>query len=159
MEYSQSPNESNTQRGVVNRVKETATAQLSNQKDRATAGLGSIASAVRESSGPLRDKKQDIIAEYVEKAADQLEQFSTRLRERDVKDLVSDAQQFARRRPALFIGAAFVAGATAARFLKSSADNGEALQRYNLDETDRYGTTPASSPLYPGAPGYSGGGL
>jgi hypothetical protein len=144
----------------MNRVKESAAAQFSSQKERATEGLGSIATAVRQSSQPLRDNKQDMIAEYVEKAADQLEQFSTRLRERDVKDLVNDAQQFARRRPALFVGAAFVAGVAAARFLKSSADRQSGtMQRYSSDDNYGYDRTPSGTPRYTGGTGYTGGGI
>jgi ElaB/YqjD/DUF883 family membrane-anchored ribosome-binding protein len=114
--------EPGAERGVLDRAREGATVRLSSQKDRATEGLGSLARAVRETSQPLRDNQQDTIAQYVEKAADQIERFSTRLRERNVKELVDDAQQFARRQPGVFIGAAFVAGIFAARFLKSSSD-------------------------------------
>jgi hypothetical protein len=106
----------------MNRVRSTATAQLSTQKDRATDGLGSLATAVRQTTQPLRDNQQDAIAQYVEKAADQIERLSTRLREKDVSELVDDAQRFARRQPAIFIGAAFALGVLAARFAKSSSD-------------------------------------
>lgn len=161
MEHSNSTNDGNAQRGVMNRVKETASAQLSSQKNRATDGLGSIASAVRETSRPLREKKQDAIAEYVEKAADQLEQFSTRLRERDVNELVNDAQQFARRRPAVFIGGAFLVGVAAARFLKSSAEQHSAgtMQRYEPDAGRRYDRMPTAAPGSTNRTGYSGGGM
>lgn len=110
-------------RGLMDRVREGATAQLSSQKERATDGLGSLAQAVRQSTQPFRDQKQDVIAQYIERAADQLEGFSARLRDRDINDLVGDVQQFARRQPAMFIGAAFAAGVLAARFLKSSGGN------------------------------------
>jgi hypothetical protein len=112
-----------TERGVMNRVREGATAQLSAQKDRATEGLGSVAQAVRQSAQPLRDNKQDVLAQYVEKAADQLEKFSNTLRNRDMGDLMNDAQRFARRQPALFIAGAFAVGLVGARFLKSSSEN------------------------------------
>ena len=157
MEQPNSANNQNEQRGVVNRVKETAAAQLSTQKDRATEGLGSIASAVRESAQPLRNNQQNMIAEYVEKAADQLEQFSTRLRERDINELVNDAQQFARRRPALFVGAAFAVGVVAARFLKSSSENVASERPYSSD--DRYRRLGTEMPRYTGPSGYAGGGL
>ena len=61
-----------TQGGIMDRVRDRATAQLSSQKDRATDGLGSVAQAVRQSTQHLRDHKQDAIAQYVEKAADQV---------------------------------------------------------------------------------------
>ena len=122
-----------TDRGVMDRVRERASAQLTAQKDRATDGLGSVANAVRQSAQPLRQNHQDTIAEYVEKAADQLERFSSRLRERDMGELMDEARQFARRQPALFIAGAFAAGVIGARFLKSSSpDSGRpALPRYD----------------------------
>ena len=138
--------------GVIDRVRERATAQMTTQKDRATDGLASIANAVRQSSQPLRDNQQDAIARYVDQAADQIERFSTRLRERDINDLISDVQQFARRQPAIFVGASFAAGLLAARFLKSSSRDGHTSPRQeSLRPT--YGTT---TPL---REGYSSGGL
>jgi hypothetical protein len=108
--------------GIVGKAKERATAQLSTQKDRATDGLGSIARAVRQSTSSLRENQQETVAQYVEKAADHIERFSNTLREKDVDELLREAQQFARRRPALFIGGSFAVGLLAARFLKSSSD-------------------------------------
>jgi ElaB/YqjD/DUF883 family membrane-anchored ribosome-binding protein len=130
-------------RGVMERVRETATAQLSNQKERATSSIGSVAQAVRQSAQPLRDNRQDVIAQYVEKAADQLDRFSTRLRDRDVSDIVDDVQRFARQRPALFVGAAFAAGILAARFLKSSADSGRSGQSDWYEPRDSRYATPS----------------
>jgi hypothetical protein len=106
--------------GIVNRVKESATAQLTNQKDRGTDALGSVAAAVRSSTQKLREERHDTIASYVDQAADQMENWSRRLREKDVDELLSDVQRLARRQPAVFIGSAFALGLTGARFLKSS---------------------------------------
>jgi hypothetical protein len=111
-----------TSSGIVGKVRERATAQLSTQKDRATDGLGTIAHAVRQTTGQLREDRQDMVAEYVEKAADQLERLSNTLREKDINELLQDAQRLARRQPALFIGGSFAVGLLAARFLKSSSD-------------------------------------
>ena len=110
-----------TGRGVLEYVRDTATSQLSNQKARATDGLGSLARAVRQSTQSLRDNQQDTAAQYIERAADRIEEFSSRLRDRELGDLMRDAEQFARRQPAVFIGAAFLVGVLAARFLKSSS--------------------------------------
>jgi len=112
--------------GLVDRVKASAATQLDAQKDRATEGLGSVAQAVRQSGQQLRDQQHDTIAQYIEQAADQLERFTTRLKDRNVGDLAREAQDLARRRPALFIGSAFALGLLGARFLKSSRpDNGD----------------------------------
>ncbi len=124
MEHSNTTHsDGDAQNGIMSRVRERATAQLSTQKDRATDGLGSVAQAVRQSTQHLRDHKQDAIAQYVEKAADQIDRFSTQLKNRDVNELVNDVQRFARSQPALFVGSAFALGVIGARFLKSSADD------------------------------------
>src|SRR5688500_9278512 len=105
-----STSDTTSQGGMMGRVRERATAQLEAQKGRATDGMGSVAQAVRQSTRQLRDQQHDTIAQYVEKAADQLDKFSTRLRGKNVSELVDDVQRFARQQPALFIGAAFAAG-------------------------------------------------
>src|SRR5687767_5218688 len=123
-------------KGMVNRVRHAAKAQLTTQKTRATEALGSVAAALRQSSQPLRDNNQGMLADYAGKAADQLEQFSARVRERDLTGLMDDVNRFARRQPALFVGAAFAAGVLAARFLKSSPDG---QRRFRSSETLDYG--------------------
>jgi hypothetical protein len=134
MEHSnQHANQGGRSTGMVDRVKDTAAAQLSSQKTRATDTLGSVAAAIRQSSQPLRDNNQAMLADYAGKAADQLEQFSARLRERDLTELMDDAKRFARRQPALFVGIAFAAGVIAARFLKSSPDGQGRFRTEALD--------------------------
>jgi hypothetical protein len=108
--------------GIMDKVREGATSQLSTQKNRATEGIGSVAQAVRQSTQHLRDNQHETIAQYVDQAANQLEQFSNRLKDKDINELMRDAQQLARRRPALFIGSAFAVGLFGARFLKSSRE-------------------------------------
>ena len=114
--------QSDRQSGIASRVRESANNQLTRQKDRATDSLGSVAQAVRQSTSQLREQRHDTIAQYIEQAANQLDRLSTRLREKNVNELLNDAQRVARQRPALFIGSAFALGLIGARFLKSSAD-------------------------------------
>jgi hypothetical protein len=106
---------------MIDRMKERATTQLSNQKDKATDGLGSVAQVVRQGTQQLRDQHHETIAGYVERAADQIDRFSQQLRDKDINELFDDAQRLARRRPAVFIGSAFALGVIGARFLKSSS--------------------------------------
>ena len=112
--------------GLMDKVRQGATSQLSTQKNRATDGIGTVAQAVRQTSQQLRTQQHDTIANYIDQAANQLEQFSTRLRDKDISELMRDAQQFARRQPAVFIGSAFAIGLLGARFLKSSRDRRDA---------------------------------
>lgn len=129
--------------GIVDRAKEQATKQLLTQKDRATDGLGSLANTIRQSAQPLRDQQHDAVAQYVDQAADQLERLSATLRERELGELVKDAERFARQQPALFVGATFAVGFIAARFLKSSAEQAQrshayGSQRRSYDESSRF---------------------
>jgi ElaB/YqjD/DUF883 family membrane-anchored ribosome-binding protein len=133
MTSQQSAGERTGARGVMDRVRDGASSQISDQKDRATDSLTRLAQAVRQSTQSLRDNQQGAVAQYVDRAADRIEQLSATLRERDVRELVRDAEQFARRQPAVFIGAAFAAGVLAARFIKSSADGHDYRERAASD--------------------------
>jgi len=106
--------------GVLARVKQSATTQLAQQKDRGVEALGSVAQAVRSSTQRLRDEKHETIARYVDQAVDRIDTWTKQLKEKDVTELLTDAQRLARRQPAVFIGSAFALGLVAARFLKSS---------------------------------------
>ena len=141
--------DTNRPAGIMGRVRNSASQQLSEQKNRATDGLGSVAQAVRQSTQQLRDQQHDTIAQYVEQAADQLERLSTRLKEKNVNELVDDAQRFARQRPALFIGSAFAIGLIGSRFFKSSADRRGEASSYGYG-TSAYGTRSGTSGLYAG---------
>ena len=110
---------------LLDNVKQKATAQFDSQKGRATDGLSAIAHAVRGTTDELRRDQHDVMAQYVERMADQLEQFSTQLRDKDITALLSDARRLARSQPAVFIGGSFAAGLLAARFIKSSRQRGD----------------------------------
>ena len=126
--------ESGAQPRIMDRVRERASAQLSSQKNRATDGLGTVAEAVRQTTNQLRDQQHDTMAGYVEQAAEQLERLSNRLRNKEIGELVDDAQGLARRQPALFIGSAFAAGLFGARFLKSSNQDRGPIARQHFGE-------------------------
>lgn len=110
---------------LADRVRERASAQLNTQKERATEGLGTMAQAVRQSTQQLREQHHETVASYIDQAADQIDRFSRGLKNKDVGELLDDAQRLARRRPALFVGSAFAVGLAGARFFKSSPPHEE----------------------------------
>jgi hypothetical protein len=112
---------------LMDTVKERANSQFDVQKGRATDGLAAIAGAVRQSTQQLRNDQHDGLAQYVEKAADQLERLSSTLRNKSADELMKDVRQLARRQPALFIGGSFAVGLLAARFIKSSRRDDSAV--------------------------------
>ncbi len=120
--------------GIIDRVKESAAAQLTTQKNRGTDALGQVANAVRSSTQKLREERHDTIASYIDKAAGQVDTWAQRLREKDIDELMSDVQRLARRQPAVFISSAFALGLVGSRFFKSSRKQNEYI---DTDESRR----------------------
>jgi len=144
--------------GILHQVRQKAASQLNEQKARATDSLGSVADAVRQSTQQLRDQQFDTVAQVVERAADQIERLSSHLRDRDLNQLVTDAQQFARQQPAMFIGSSFAAGILAARFIKASRPAESYANRAYGSHGETLGGGGASEGgTYGGRTTYSGG--
>jgi hypothetical protein len=107
---------------LASRTTEQAKSQLANHKHNASQRMVPIQSALRESAQQLRNQGQGQVGDYAEKAADQLERFSTYLRQTEVDEIMEEARGFARRRPGLFLGSAAAIGFFATRFLKSTSE-------------------------------------
>ena len=107
---------------LANRGTEQAKNQLASQKHSASQRLTPVQSALRETGHQLRNQGQGPVADYVERAADQVERFSIYLRETEVDEIMDEVRGFARRRPGLFVGSAAAIGFFATRFLKSSSE-------------------------------------
>jgi hypothetical protein len=128
------------------------TSRLDAQKDRAADGLNRVAQALRQAGQQLREQDQAGAAhEYLDSATNQVERVVDYVRSTDVRQMVGQVEQFARRQPALFFGGAFVLGLLGARFLRSSGQNNTAYD----------GPTPRDESLVPsgsyaGTPGAVG---
>ena len=113
-----------TTSNVVDQVQQQAGSRLNSRKDEAAGELERVAGAVRQLGQGLGGQDQGPIAhyaaEYGKKAADGLERFTNYLRQNDTRALVTEVENFGRRRPALLLGGAFLLGLAGARFLKSS---------------------------------------
>ncbi len=97
---------------------------VSEQKDQAAERLGSLAGALREAGRKLNEGEQGgDFGRYADRAAEQVERLSSYLRDNDLRGFVRDTEEFARRRPEVFLGGALLAGLALARFLKASSPN------------------------------------
>jgi hypothetical protein len=123
---------------LANRGGEQVKGQLANQKHDAAQRMTPVQTALRETGQQLRKQGQGPVADYADKAADQVERFAGYLRENDVDTLLNDARSFARRNPAVYLGSAAALGFLATRFLKSSSEE-EASADYG------YRATPTAS--------------
>ena len=107
----------------VTAAKEQATEQLSTQKERVAGTLGTLAEAMHQAGSNMRDQDERMMAQYVESAADQVEQIAGMLRNQDVTQLLQSATEFGRRQPVPFLVASFALGFAATRFLRSSSQS------------------------------------
>jgi hypothetical protein len=100
---------------------ESALAAADRQRAAGADLLGGVGSAIHKAAEEI-EKSLPIAAPYVRSAADTVDGFSQSIRERSVGEIVGDVQDFARRQPALFLGASVLAGFGLIRLLKNAAD-------------------------------------
>ena len=87
--------------------------------DHAATGVETVADSIRRVSADM-ETDQPQIAEFASTAADQAEAIAGYLRENDVRQIIGNVEDFARRQPLLFIGGAFLLGMAASRFIKAA---------------------------------------
>jgi hypothetical protein len=92
--------------------------------DQAATGVETVADSIRRVSADM-ETEQPQIAEFASTAADQAEALAGYLRENDVRQIIGNVENFARRQPLLFLGGAFVLGIAASRFIKAAAGQGQ----------------------------------
>ena len=105
------------------KVTDKAADKLDEQKVTISEGLSTVADSVRKVSDDLGTADSGLAekaSKYTSTAARKIEDAAGYLETRNVRDMARDLEGFARRNPALFIGAAFGLGFLAARFLKST---------------------------------------
>jgi ElaB/YqjD/DUF883 family membrane-anchored ribosome-binding protein len=90
-------------------------------KTKAAETLASVSQATRDAAAKLKGGEAAAIADYVERAADSIDDFADRMRMRSVDDLIDDAREIVRRSPVVVIAVAAAAGFLLSRFLRSSA--------------------------------------
>lgn len=106
-------------------VADKATAAIDTKKSEFSVGLISVADTVRRISDTISDGETqngvtEYASQYVGTAAKKLEGVAEYFDGADLKKMARDAESFARRNPAIFLGAAFAVGVLAARFIRSS---------------------------------------
>ncbi len=95
------------------------------QKSSAAEEVAKVGGALRRASEKLGDQQSDAAAHYTQLAADRVEQTARYLKQRQVNELLDDASELVRQKPALFLGGMFLAGLAAARFVKAASTEAE----------------------------------
>lgn len=110
-------------RETFEQAKDTARDKLGEQQRAAAGGLGQLAGAVHKAADQLDGEGNTTVASFAHSAADGLERLAGSLRKKDLDGVLNDVQDFARRQPVAFFGAAMVAGFLAVRFMKAGGQD------------------------------------
>jgi hypothetical protein len=113
-------------------AKDKALSVVEQQKAAAAAQVDDIARLVDNVAGEV-EQGVPAAAPLLREGASRIHRVSSTLRERSTADLLQDASEFARRRPAVVIGACLIGGFALARFLTSSADRRAAMRPTSSD--------------------------
>ena len=127
--YQGSPSTQGTQKQKVNeateRVAEKAQSTFENARSKVTDQLSAVSRAIEKATDTLEQEQQAGLSKKIEPYVEKAQNASQYLRDKSPRELKEDLDQFARQKPAWFLGGAFVAGFFGARFLKSSEQNAE----------------------------------
>ena len=121
---SQAANLTGQARDVATDAGEKMMAAVSDQKSAGADYVDNIAETVRRASYEF-DSQLPQAGHYIRQAAAQISNVSDVLRTRDISELAGNVQDFARKQPAAFFGAAVLAGFAAVRFFKSAPERSD----------------------------------
>jgi hypothetical protein len=109
---------------AAGQAQERAQAFLSEQKEVAAEHIDGVVKVLHETVDQLRQRSPGAVSDYAERAVDSLDSVAQALREQDLRALVGQVEDFARRQPVMFIAGSVAIGFAVARFLKSSSRSG-----------------------------------
>lgn len=91
-------------------------------KERAGSALDQLAQMLTDAAGQVDGKLGASYGQYARTAAEQVQGFSTSVRDKDIDELVADAREIVRKSPGVAIGAAAAVGFVIARLIQSGLD-------------------------------------
>jgi ElaB/YqjD/DUF883 family membrane-anchored ribosome-binding protein len=117
---------------------------INEQKSAGADYIGLLASAAQRAAGEFEGDVPQA-ARLIRQAAVQIGSVAVAVRDRDVRELVGEVEQFARRQPTLFFGGALFLGFAAVRFLKSSSAHPGAPDSTSLASVKSPSVSPGGS--------------
>jgi hypothetical protein len=105
---------------VIRGIKHGVSGQVEDSKARAAEGIVGMADAVRRLGGELRGHSEPL-ANVVDAAGSRLQAVADQVREADPAEIAQRVAVFAKQRPMLFVGAAFIVGLGVSQLLKTAA--------------------------------------
>jgi hypothetical protein len=108
-------------KGLTGSLKEGLSAQARAQKDNVADRIGSIAERVHQTADDLRDR-EGWLAGLMDRGAQELDGIADDIRHSDMSSLLDSVEVFARRQPALFMGASVALGFALSRVARSGTE-------------------------------------
>lgn len=105
----------------VSEATDKAKSFAADQKDLAAGQISGVADAITRVADELDGSDQQTVARYARDLASGLSSMGKTIEDRDVDDLMAMAQDFGRKQPVAFLGAAALAGFVASRFALASS--------------------------------------
>jgi len=106
--------------GMASEAREKVETAAMHQKSLGADYVGAIAGAINRAAGEF-DSELPQAAHYIRQASEQVNGFADTIRQRDMRELAAEVQDFARKQPTLFFGGAVILGFAALRFFKSAS--------------------------------------
>jgi len=143
---------------LTDQLRQQATSQLNSQKEQLVDGLETVALLLHQAGEHAHQQDKALIANYVDKAAQQVGSLSETLAQQDLTQVMQTTRDFARREPMLFVGGALLAGFLGTRFMRSSAGQAEQttqdLSSSNNGQAEDAGMTQETGDTASGLPAY-----
>ncbi len=92
-------------------------------KDKASEAMSGVSSMVDDVAKSIDEKLGTQYGDYARKAASVVSGFADSLQSKEVEDIVKDARDFVKKRPAVAIGAAAAIGFVLTRMIKANSDD------------------------------------
>lgn len=105
---------------TIRRTREQGEAFLGEQKHSVAETIHHCSDALRGAAQQLHEKQDRNLATLTETIAERLDKTSNYLEAKELQDIRSDVENFARQQPQIFYGSMFVAGLALSRFFKAS---------------------------------------
>lgn len=123
---------------TANRIYSEVDARKGNAAEQAK----SVSNAIQTAAGQLDESAPTWLKSAFQQGADQIQRFAETIEQKDSRQILNEVQNFARDRPALFLGACAAAGFAAARIFKAGGEE-QASQQFgqtgHIDEDQPWG--------------------
>ena len=101
------------------------------RKGTAVSQAKTVSSALERTAGELDDGAPDWLKSTIRQGAQQIQSFAESVEQKDSRQLVRDAESFARERPGMFLALCAAAGFAAARIFKAGGEQQDRFDNYS----------------------------